>query len=151
VLSAPCSFNLCFPVCSLLCCHYAYYYYYYYAYYYYYVYYYYVYYYYFVQDFYFLGLQRFASSAAILFMLNNAVVSFAFAIWVFLVSAVFFVSWRLFICFRFCYYLCVVVNVCDNTVANTRCYFPINAGAEAKCPLYIRAWNFVYVFLIRLL
>ena len=35
----------------------------------------------------------------------------------------------------------MVVNVCDNTVANTRCYFPINAGTEVKCPLYIRASN----------
>jgi len=86
-------------------------------------------------------MQRFCNSAAILFQLNNAIISFKFAIKLslFLVPAIYFISWRLFVCFRFVYYLCVVVNVCDNTAANTRCYFPINAGRERKYTLYSSA------------
>jgi hypothetical protein len=73
-------------------------------------------------------MQRFANSAAILFQFNNAIVSFKFAInFCFFLFLLFSSSAGDFVCFRFVYYLCVVVIVCDNTVANSR-YFPIIAG-----------------------
>jgi len=60
----------------------------------------------------------------------------------FLVPAILVISWRMFCLLQIgLLFVCGCECVCDNTVANSRCYFSINDGTEAKYALYILILN----------